>query len=138
MGGYARDKRVINVPSQGIRNLKRQASNLKNIKFINCDFRDIPKDKIKGYVIYCDIPYKNTTKYKTKKFPYEEFYQWANEMAKDNIVLISEYNMPKIFKCIWQKETKVSFNNNRKANDEKDKRIEKLFLCNAENGYICE
>ena len=59
-------------------------------------------------------------------------------MAKDNIVLISEYNMPKIFKCIWQKETKVSFNNNRKANDEKDKRIEKLFLCNAENGYICE
>lgn len=138
MGGYARNKRVINVSNQGIKNLKRQASNLKNIKFINCDFRDIPKDKIKGYVIYCDIPYKNTTKYKTGKFPYEEFYQWANEMAKDNVVLISEYNMPEIFKCIWQKEIKVSFCSTRKANDEKDKRIEKLFLCNAENGYIYE
>ncbi|MFQ9545309.1 MAG: hypothetical protein ACLR02_09855 [Clostridium sp.] len=138
-GGYARDKKgKRNIPNERIRNLKRQASNLKNIKFINCDFRDIPKDKIKGYVIYCDIPYKNTTKYKTDKFPYEEFYQWVNEMAKDNIVLISEYNMPEIFRCIWQKESKVNFCSTRSANEEKNKRIEKLFLCNAANGYIYE
>ena len=140
-GGYARSKsdKYDGIKSEmAIRNLKKQAQSLKGINFINCDFRDIPKDKIKGYVIYCDIPYKNATKYKTDKFPYEEFYQWANEMAKDNIVLISEYNMPEIFKCIWQKEINVSFCSTRKENDKKDKRIEKLFLCNAENGYIYE
>ena len=79
------------------------------------------------YVIYCDIPYKNTTKYSVNSFPYDEFYKWAIEMAKDNIVLISEYDMPEEFKCIWQKETKVNFDSNRKSNEDKNKRIEKLF-----------
>lgn len=138
-GGYARDKQGDrNIPQEGIRNLKKQAPNLSDTKFINCSFLDLPKDKIKGYVIYCDIPYKGTTKYATKNFPYEEFYKWANEMAEHNIVLISEYNMPKVFKCIWEKETKANFDSNRISGDESKKRVEKLFLCNANNGYIYE
>ena len=68
----------------------------------------MPKNKIKNYVIYCDIPYRRATKYATKNFPYEEFYQWAIEMSKHNIVLISEYDMPNEFKCIWQKKVKVT------------------------------
>ena len=121
-----------------IRNLKKQSPNLKDINFYNCDFRDLPKDKIKGYVIYCDIPYKGTTKYKTEQFPYEEFYQWCKDMAKDNIVLISEYNMPKVFRVIWEKETKVNFDSNRKAEDKANKRVERLFIYDAESGYIEE
>ncbi|MDK0982971.1 hypothetical protein P5F71_07950 [Clostridium perfringens] len=127
-----------NMSAEAIRNLKKQSPNLKDIKFKNCNFLDLPKDRIKGYVIYCDIPYKGTKKYKTEEFPYEEFYQWAMEMAKDNIVLISEYNMPKLFKCIWQKETKANFDSKRKSGNENNKRIEKLFVCNADNGYIYE
>ncbi|MGL6184779.1 MAG: hypothetical protein ACRC1T_05305 [Clostridium chrysemydis] len=138
-GGYARskaDKYNGEKTVMAIKNLKKQAPNLKDVKLKNCSFLDLPKDKIKGYVIYCDIPYRGTTKYKTEAFPYEEFYKWANEMAKDNTVLISEYNMPKIFKCIWQKETKANFDSNRKLGDEGNKRVEKLFVCNADNGYI--
>ena len=142
-GGYANNVvtkigTIRNYTDEAIRNLKKQAPNLKNINFYNCDFRDLPKDKIKGYVIYCDIPYKGTTKYKADKFPYEEFYQWCKDMAKDNIVLISEYNMPKVFRVIWEKEVKTSLNCNRKAEDESNKRVERLFIYDAESGYIEE
>ena len=121
-GGYARDRQGDrNIPKEGIRNLKKQ--NLKGIKFKCCNFLDLPK--LEKYVIYCDIPYKETTKYSTIKFPYEEFYEWAKKMSKYNIVLISEYNMPNEFECIWQKESKVNFDSNRESGS---KRIEKLFI----------
>ena len=138
-GGYARVRQGNrNMPKEGIKNLKKQAPKLKDIKFKCCSFLDLPKDKIKGYVIYCDIPYRGTTKYKTQEFPYDEFYKWANEMAKDNTVLISEYDMPEGFKCIWQKETKANFDSNRKSGDKNNKRVEKLFICNAETRYIVD
>lgn len=136
-GGYARDSKNDNSgkwSKQAIENFKKQAPLLKNIKFKCCNFFDLPKDKIKGYVIYCDIPYKGTTKYKTEEFPYEKFYKWANEMAKYNTVLISEYNMPSDFKCIWEKNTKVNFDSNRTILNKSHKRTEKLFLCNTKNG----
>ena len=137
-GGYARskaDKYKGEKTAMAIKNLKKQATNLKGIKFINRNFLDLPKDEIKGYVIYCDIPYKGTTKYATADFPYNEFYEWAKEMARYNTVLISEYDMPEEFKCIWQKETKANFDSNRTAGDKNNIRTEKLFLCNVENEH---
>lgn len=130
-GGYARDSKddINGKWSKGaIKNLKKQAPNLKGIEFYNCSFLDLPKDKINNCVIYCDPPYRNTTKYKTEEFPYEEFYQWCRDMSENNTVLISEYNMPDDFTCIWQKETKVNFDSNRTSNDNKNKRIEKLYI----------
>lgn len=127
-GGYARHNKNDNteqIQRGSIKNLKKQYDNLKDVKFKCKDFRDI-KD-ISGYVIYCDPPYKDTTKYSTKGFPYEEFYDWCRGMSKNNIVLISEYSMPNDFKCIWEKESKVNFDSNRKTGDKKNKRIEKLF-----------
>ena len=135
--GYARNSKNDNSgkrSKQAIENLKKQAPSLKDIEFKCNNFLDLPKDKIKGYVIYCDIPYKGTTKYKTEEFPYEKFYKWANEMAKYNTVLVSEYNMPSNFKCIWEKDTKVNFDSNRITVNENCKRTEKLFLCNVEKG----
>ena len=62
-GGFARGKKD-KIPrdrsAEAIKNLVKQAPNLKDIKFECCDFRDIPKDEIEGYVIYCDPPYANT------------------------------------------------------------------------------
>ena len=106
----------------------KQAPNLKGITFECCDFREL--DEIKNCVIYCDPPYRGTTKYSKHEFPYEEFYEWCRRMSKDNIVLISEYNMPEDFKCIWEKKTKVTFDSNRKSNDFKNDRIERLFIYN--------
>ena len=132
-GGYARDSKndTTGKWSRGaIKNLLKQQPNLKDITFECKDFRDI--SNINGYVIYCDPPYRNTTKYKTETFPYEEFYDWCREMSKDNVVLISEYWMPDDFECIWEKESKVNFDSNRKSNEDKNKRIEKLFKLKEE------
>ena len=130
-GGYARrynkDGTIYDVPKQAINSLRKQSAKLKDITFINKSFLDLPKDKIKGYVIYCDIPYKGTVKYKSGQFPYEEFYTWAKEMSKDNTVLISEYDMPEDFECIWHKEMKTSLGSG--VNKGSDKvRVEKLFI----------
>lgn len=133
-GGYARNSENDNSgkwSAGAINNLKKQAPKLQNIKFLHKDFRDLPKNKIKNYVIYCDIPYKGTTKYKTSNFPYEEFYEWAREMSKDNIVLISEYDMPDDFICIWQKEHKTLIDSNKKSQDSGNIRIENLFIHNS-------
>ena len=125
-GGYARhnkDDFTEQIQRGSIKNLKKQYDDLKDVKFECKDFREI-KD-IKGYVIYCDPPYKGATKYSTKEFPYDEFYNWCREMSKDNVVLISEYNMPEDFKCIWQKDNKINFDSNRTNANSK---IEKLFI----------
>ena len=126
-GGFARkynkDGSLFDVPKQAINSLRRQSKNkqFKDIKFKTMGFLNAPKNKIKNYVIYCDIPYKNSTNYKHNKFPYDEFYKWCIELSKDNVVLISEYEMPKAgFKCIWSKEHYTSMgggiNNNMNKN----------------------
>ena len=119
---------VRNYAEESIRGLIKQSHLLKDIIFNCCDFRDI-KD-IENFVIYCDIPYKNTTKYATLDFPYEEFYSWCRKMSKNNVVLISEYDMPNdYFECIWEKKVTTTLNNNRGVNNEKNNRTEKLFIC---------
>lgn len=126
-GGYAGETQtkegIRYYDRESIRNIEKQRQNIKNIKFEVCNFRDIDISKLNNCLLYCDIPYRNTTKYKTEDFPYEEFYTWCKEVSKNNTILISEYNMPNEFKCIWEKEhiTTLDKNNNKKQ------RIEKLF-----------
>lgn len=128
-GGFARryniDGSIFDVPQQAINSLRKQ--NLKDIKFKTLSFMDLPKDKLKGYVIYCDIPYRDTTKYATQSFPYDDFYKWCIELSKDNTILVSEYNMPSEFECIWSKEHYTSLGSG--VNKDNDiKKIEKLFI----------
>lgn len=77
---------------------------------------------MKGYVIYEDIPYKDTTKYAIEQFPYEEFYDWCRMMSQNNIVLISEYNMPDDFECIWSKDLICTLDKSTRTN-----KVEKLW-----------
>lgn len=127
-GGYRRDKiGKRNYSLEAYNNTIKQIPNLKGIKFQQFDFRDLPLDKIKNYVIYCDIPYRGTTKYKTETFPYEEFYEWVKVASINNIVLISEYSMPEEFTCIWSKETKTLLDSNKNKDDDGNIRVEKLF-----------
>lgn len=126
-GGYCGDcqtkQGIRHYDQEAIRNLLKQSPQLKDIKFKTMDFRDIPKEKVKGYVIYCDPPYRDTTKYNTNDFPYEEYYEWIKEMSKDNIILCSEYNMPSEFECVWSKDVRMSLN----KNNSKQVKVEKLY-----------
>lgn len=122
-GGYRRDK----VGKQDYcknaynRSLK-QAPLLKGIEFEVKDYIDLYN--LKNCVIYCDPPYKGSTSYSTKKFNHEAFYEWCIKMAENNIVLVSEYDMPDDFKLIWSKDVKVGFDSNRTEGSD---RVEKLF-----------
>lgn len=125
---FRRDKQgKRNYALEAYRNVLKQAPHLKDITFKCCDFRSI--DDLTGYVIYCDPPYNGTAKYSTGKFPHEEFYDWCRKMSKENIVLVSEYDMPNDFECIWEKDYKCLLSSSKKESDENNKRCEKLFIC---------
>lgn len=116
------------IPKERINNIKKQSLNLKNIDFVCGSYKKVPMN-IKKFVIYCDIPYKGTYNYKGEIFDYDYFYEWVKIMSKNNIVLISEYEMPSDrFECIWEKNI---ISNLSDAKMRKDKK-EKLFIYKGE------
>ena len=121
-GGYSGKHKNRDYVNEQIRNTTKQLPYIKTIDFYNCEYQDldIPAESI----IYCDIPYQGTKVYDSKLvFDYDKFWQWCRDMAKDNHkVFISEYNAPDDFKCIWEKEVKVSIRPTKTLN-----KIEKLF-----------
>ena len=112
--------------NESINNIIKQSYNLKDIVFECKDYKEL--HNLSGCVIYCDPPYKNTLGYNLK-FNHDEFYDWIRKMSINNIVLISEYEMPDDFECIWEKDTicQVSRQNKLKS-DISNKRSEKLFI----------
>lgn len=131
-GGYARGFKADKItprdlPNEAINNLKKQSPNIQDVDFKVASFLDYNPNDYKDCVFYLDPPYRNTLKYSTGGFPYEEFDKWAIELAKNNTVLISEYNMPENnFECIWMKDVKVAVSG---QGDIKNKaRTEKLFM----------
>lgn len=125
--GYKADRVTKrDVVAESIRNLVKQAPNLYDIKFECKSFLDYNPADYKNCVFYLDPPYRKTLSYSTGKFPYDEFDKWTIELAKNNTVLISEYEMPEDkFECIWSKDVKVIIS--RVGNIKNKKRVEKLF-----------
>lgn len=72
---------------------------------MSCDYNSF-KD-IKNCLLYLDPPYKGTKQYAKNQIDYDEFYDFCRQLSQNNVVLISEYEMPNDFKCIWEKERKV-------------------------------
>lgn len=116
--GYARDKTTgRDIPNEAIRNIIKQASNLTNIKFETKNYLDI--NEISGYVIYADPPYfdKESVKYKypgIEKLDENIFWNWCRKIGKSNIILISNYDAPNDFKCIFEKEHRIFSKNTQK------------------------
>lgn len=102
-------------------NLMKQMPNLKGVKFVCGKYSEIEiPDKS---VIYCDPPYADTRKYRDS-FNHDEFWQWCRDMTeKGHDVLISEYNAPSDFVCVWKKEVNVFI-----AVSKTYKPTEKLFV----------
>jgi len=73
-------------------------------------------------IIYCDPPYRGTSGY-GNTFNHNLFYDWCRlQKAKGHTIYISEYNMPKDFKCVWKKEIQVPSTVHGKG-----KAVEKLY-----------
>ena len=118
--------------AESIRNIEKQAPNLKDVNFKFGDYRqlEIPKDSL----LYCDIPYQGTKQYATSKgFDYNQFWDWVRgTILKGHKVFVSEYNAPVDFECVWQKEAKSSLSANSKSGGSKLS-VEKLFRYKYQN-----
>tara|TARA_R110000772_G_scaffold113717_1_gene218034 strand:+ start:168 stop:896 length:729 start_codon:yes stop_codon:yes gene_type:complete len=133
-GGYARNVRkdkpnseLLNSTTksycgQSKRNIIKQLPNLQSVEFVNSSYQDleIPPNSL----IYCDPPYRGTTKYKDA-FNHLEFWEWCRIKAKEgHLVYVSEYNAPKDFECLYSSEINNTLNNTAKTT----KATEKLFV----------
>lgn len=70
---------------------------------------DVYRD-VKNCFIYCDPPYRDTIGY-ANDFDSNAFDNWVREVAKNNIVLISEYSMPEDFVCVNSVKLQNGFSN---------------------------
>ena len=71
-----------------------QLQQLGQLEITNKDYRDF--SDVKGAIIYLDPPYENSNVggySDSKQFNHAEFYSWAAEMARENIVLLSSYTV---------------------------------------------
>jgi DNA adenine methylase len=125
-GGYAgitksNNGKIRNYYDESIRNISKQINSLKDVEFKNSDYKE---GEYSNSLIYCDPPYENTTKYDANdSFNHVEFWEWVRKMSKTNIVLISEYNAPIDFKCIYKKELTTSLDSKSSK-----KACEKIFM----------
>ena len=126
-GGYCRNNTnrnyCLNAKNSNLKILKK----INNVVFYNKDYDDveIPFDSL----IYCDIPYKNTTQYCKNEvgvFNHDEFYQWVRENSDKYEIYISEYkhNIPNDFEIVWEKNSKKDIRNKK---NEQEKTIEVLI-----------
>lgn len=116
--GYARTQGR-DIPRERINNLNRQRICLQGIEFAVKDFTEITD--LDGFVIYCDPPYKGTTKYKDS-FDHELFWKTAEKWAKSNTVFVSEYNAPLHWSCVWEYPVTTMLNKKNYKTD-----VERLF-----------
>ncbi|HEQ9291359.1 TPA: DNA adenine methylase, partial [Streptococcus pyogenes] len=81
---------------------------------------------IEDAIFYLDPPYENTTQKSYKgDFNSQAFYDWAFGMSKNNIVLISSYDISdERFECVYEFKTARSTMQGGGAG----KRTEKLFM----------
>lgn len=119
-----------NYYDEAVRNIIKQKLNLDGVEFRHCDYSDY--NNIKDALIYCDPPYQGTTQYgSSKDFNYDKFWNWVRESSKNNIVLVSEYNVPPDFICIYEKTLTTTLDKNSRKQD-----TEKLFIHNSKLNYI--
>ena len=102
-----------------------QNASIKNIKITNHDYTRF--SHLTNAIIYLDPPYEGTTHdgYKTGTFNSHSFYDWAYEMSKKNIVLISSYKISdERFECVYEfKNARSTFKGGANKN-----KTEKLFM----------
>lgn len=124
-GGYAgvvhtKTDTVRDYYDESRRNLVNQSENLQDIIFKCADYTSC--QELKKSVVYCDPPYKGTTKY-SASIDYDAFWDFCRELSENNIVLVSEHNAPNDFIPIWQQEVIRTLDNKQRK-----KSIEKLFI----------
>lgn len=112
---------VRNYYDEAKRNFLSQLPFLKDVQFEVSDYRALQFEP--NSLIYCDIPYSGTTGYE-EVFDHKAFWDWAEEMSKDNYVVVSEQTAPSGWKSIWSTPVKRTLDNNSRSTA-----VENLYQC---------
>jgi len=107
-GGYARGGEGRNYCQNAKNSVLKKAEKLHNVYFSSKPY-DAVKIEQPNSMLYCDIPYKDTTGYSVGQFNHEQFYSWTKKMKiRGHTVLVSEYehNVPEGWKVVWRHESK--------------------------------
>ena len=125
-GGYASNSRGDNYCLNSKNSILRKMNTLNDVHFEVADYKDLI---FKDCLIYCDPPYQGTTQYGlVGEFNSMEFWEIIRRWSEDNTVIISEYNAPDDFKCVWEKRTKTEIRN---SNNIREDRVERLYTYNT-------
>ena len=101
---------------------------LNGVKVTNKSYHDF--SEVSGAILYLDPPYEGTSQDSyINSFDSQSFYNWAYEMSKKNIVLISSYEISASrFECVYEFKTARS----TLSGGNRGKRTEKLFMVKKE------
>lgn len=126
--GYVHSNKTINYALRGRNNLEKQKPNLMGIEFYNKHYYDLPIPT--NTLIYCDPPYISTKSYKgTQYFSHDLFYKWVRvKISLGHTVLISSYEAPPDFKCVFEKEIQCSINRTKTSSNKIKTRMERLYI----------
>ena len=107
-----------------LRQLKR-LQQINKIKATNKSYQDF--SEVSGAILYLDPPYEGTSqKSYINSFDSQEFYDWAFEMAKTNIVIVSSYSISdERFEAVYSFDKARSTFRGGQSNKTKN---EKLFM----------
>lgn len=98
---------------------------LGQIKPTNLDYKEF--SMVENSILYLDPPYENTILkgYSIDEFHSQAFYDWAYDMSKKNIVLISSYEISdERFECVYEFKTASS----TYSSGARGTKTEKLFM----------
>jgi DNA adenine methylase len=119
-----------NYQMEAINNIPKQVEKMKGVIFQNKPYYELELPP--NSIVYCDPPYKGTTKY-ANDFDHNLFWNWVRNINKQgHTVFVSEYNAPADFVCVWQKETNSQLSANGKIGGNKVS-VEKLFKFSPTN-----
>ena len=126
-GGYCRGGKDRNYCMNAKNSNNKILKDIMDVKFYNFNYDEVPIAE--GSLVYCDIPYKDTTTYcksEVGEFNHEEFYNWVRNNSNKYDIYVSEYkqNIPNDFMIVWEHKSKKDIRN---KNNIKEETIEVLI-----------
>lgn len=122
-GGFQANGEPRNHQAESKRNLIKGAAKMAGAKVSTAGYQTLPLVP-EAPLIYCDPPYADTTTYTTDTFDSNAFWTKAQEWAEKGAdVFVSEYTAPEGWKCVYERDLKVSTN----TADNRHTATEKLF-----------
>lgn len=117
---------------RAVNGVRKVLPRVRDVDFFVADYADVPVSKLGNVLVYCDPPYKGTSKVGkgSSGFCSETFWEWVRAVSANHPVVVSELEAPADFVSIWSQDRSVKMSN-RYANRKRSEVRENLFVHNS-------